>query len=62
MRRLYPGSERTINIGAPQGFNLVWKRGRNRRFVFEIANDKEFGIKSGVIPYVKWQECALVAH
>jgi hypothetical protein len=36
VRRLYPGGERTINIGAPGGFNLVWKRGRERRFVFEI--------------------------
>jgi hypothetical protein len=58
VRRLYPGAERTINIGAPQGFNLVWKRGRQRRFVFEIGNRKVFGIKSGVMPYIKWQECA----
>jgi hypothetical protein len=58
VRRLYPGSERTANIGAPQGFNLVWKRGRERRFVFEISNGKVFGIKSGVMPWVKWQECA----
>jgi hypothetical protein len=58
VRRLYPGGERTVNIGAPGGFNLVWKRGRTRRFVFEIYNGKVFGIKSGVMPYVKWQECA----
>ena len=58
VRRLYPGGERTVNIGNPQGFNLVWKRGRKRRFVFEIAGGKVFGIKSGVIPWVKWQECA----
>ena len=58
VRRLYPGGERTVNIGAPQGFNLVWKRGRARRFVFEISNGKVFGIKSGVMPWVKWQECA----
>jgi hypothetical protein len=58
VRRLYPGAERTVNIGAPQGFNLVWKRGHKRRFVFEISNGKVFGIKSGVMPYVKWQECA----
>ena len=58
VRRLYPGAERTINIGAPGGFNLVWKRGRKRRFVFEIYNRKVFGIKSGVMPWVKWQECA----
>jgi hypothetical protein len=58
VRRLYPGSERTVNIGAPGGFNLVWKRGRERRFVFEIDNGRVFGIKSGVMPYVKWQECA----
>ena len=55
VRRLYPGSERTVNIGAPEGFNLVWKRGRERRFVFEIDNGRVFGIKSGVMPYVKWQ-------
>jgi hypothetical protein len=42
----------------PEGFNLVWKPGRKRRFVFEIDNGKVFGIKSGVMPYVKWQECA----
>jgi hypothetical protein len=58
VRRLYPGAERTINIGAPTGFNLVWKRGRKRRFVFEIYNGRVFGLKSGVMPYVKWQECA----
>lgn len=58
VRRLYPGAERTVNIGNPQGFNLVWKRGRKRRFVFEISNGRVFGIKSGVMPYVKWQECA----
>jgi hypothetical protein len=58
VRHLYPGSERTVNIGAPDGFNLVWKRGKKRRFVFEIAGGKVFGIKSGVMPYVKWQECA----
>lgn len=58
VRRLYPGAERTTNIGSPQGFNLVWRRGHKRRFVFEINNGKVFGIKSGVMPYVKWQECA----
>jgi hypothetical protein len=58
VRRLHPGAERTINIGAPGGFNLVWKRGRKRRFVFEIYNGRVFGIKSGVMPYIKWQECA----
>jgi hypothetical protein len=58
VRRLYPGGERTINIGAPGGFNLVWKPGRDRRFVFEVSNGKVFGIKSGVMPWVKWQECA----
>ena len=58
VRRLYPGGERTVNIGAPQGFNLVWKPGRRYRFVFEVSNGKVFGIKSGVMPWVKWQECA----
>ena len=58
VRRLYPGGERTINIGAPDGFNLVWKRGRKHRFVFEIGGGRVYGIKSGVMPYVKWQECA----
>jgi hypothetical protein len=58
VRRLYPGGERTVNIGAPEGFNLVWRRGHKRRFVFEISNGRVFGIKSGVMPYVKWQECA----
>jgi hypothetical protein len=58
VRRLYPGGERTINIGAPGGFNLVWKRGRKRRFVFEVYNGRVFGIKSGVMPWIKWQECA----
>jgi hypothetical protein len=58
VRRLYPGGERTINIGAPGGFNLVWKRGRERRFVFETYNGRVFGIKSGVMPWIKWQECA----
>ena len=58
VRRLYPGAERTVNIGSPQGFNLVWRRGHKRRFVFEIYKGKVFGIKSGVMPYVKWQECA----
>jgi hypothetical protein len=58
VRRLYPGGERTANIGAPDGFNLVWRKGRERRFVFEIYNGRVFGIKSGVMPWVKWQECA----
>ncbi len=58
VRRLYPNGERTTNIGAPGGFNLVWKRGRKHRFVFEIYNRRVFGIKSGVMPYIKWQECA----
>ena len=58
VRRLYPSSERTVNIGAPQGFNLVGKSGREWRFAFEINNGKVFGIESGVMPYVKWQECA----
>ena len=58
VRRLYPGGERTINIGAPGGFNLVWKKGWKRRFVFELYNRKVFGIKSGVMPWIKWQECA----
>ena len=58
VRRLYPGGERTTNIGAPEGFNLVWRRGHKRRFVFEIDRGRVFGIKSGVMPYIKWQECA----
>jgi hypothetical protein len=58
VRRLYPGAKRTINIGAPGGFNLVWKPGRERRFVFETYDGRVFGIKSGVMPYIMWQECA----
>jgi hypothetical protein len=58
VRRLYPGGERTINIGAPGGFNLVWEPGKKRRFVFESYDGRVFGIKSGVMPWVKWQECA----
>lgn len=58
VRHLYPGGFRTVNIGAPQGFNLVWKRGRSRRFVFEIFNGRVFGMRSGVMPWVMWQECA----
>ncbi len=56
VRRLYPGAERTQNIGG--GINLTWKAGRKHRFVFEIGNGKVFGIKSGVMPWVRWQECA----
>jgi hypothetical protein len=58
VRHLYPGGFRTDNIGAPEGFNLVWKRGRNRRLVFEISNGRVFGMRSGMMPWVMWQECA----
>jgi hypothetical protein len=36
----------------------VWKRGKKHRFVFETYNGRVFGIKSGVMPWIKWQECA----
>jgi hypothetical protein len=36
----------------------VWKPGKKRRFVFETYDGRVFGIKSGVTPWIKWQECA----